>query len=108
MTFFDTGDSYGTGKLEGQAERLLGRFRREYRGTTEDNKVVFGTKLASYPWRLTGGAFEGALRASLERMGRGDGPMELMQLHWSTSNYAPWQEGALRDGLEVCYNKGVR
>ena len=24
--FFDTGDSYGTGEVEGQAERLLGQF----------------------------------------------------------------------------------
>ena len=27
--FFDTGDSYGTGALEGRAESLLGQFRRE-------------------------------------------------------------------------------
>jgi len=27
ITFFDTGDSYGTGALEGQAEKLLGKFQ---------------------------------------------------------------------------------
>lgn len=29
---FDTADSYGTGKLNGQGEKLLGRFIREFQG----------------------------------------------------------------------------
>ena len=53
--FFDTGDSYGTGKLEGQAEALLGRFRAESRGP---DRAVIGTKLAVYPTRLTAQSFE--------------------------------------------------
>ena len=31
VSFFDTGDSYGTGKLEGRAEQLLGDFASNYR-----------------------------------------------------------------------------
>ena len=46
-SFFDTGDSYGTGELEGRAERLLGEFRGD------SSHCVIGTKLAVYPWRLT-------------------------------------------------------
>ena len=32
VTFFDTGDSYGTGRLNGQSEKLLGRFTAAYIG----------------------------------------------------------------------------
>ena len=32
INLFDTADSYGTGKLNGQSERLLGRFIREFEG----------------------------------------------------------------------------
>ena len=72
VTFFDTGDSYGTGKLEGRAEELLGRFRAEYPGPPEKAaRLVFGTKLATYPWRVTADSMESALLASLERLGGG-------------------------------------
>lgn len=29
---FDTADSYGTGKFNGQSEKLLGKFIREFQG----------------------------------------------------------------------------
>ena len=32
INFFDTADSYGTGKLNGQSEALLGKFIKDYRG----------------------------------------------------------------------------
>ena len=83
--FFDTGDSYGTGKLEGQAEALLGRFRAESRGP---DRAVIGTKLAVYPTRLTAQSFEDACRASLARMERDQ--IELVQAHWSAKNFQPW------------------
>ena len=44
-------------------------------------------------------------RGSLARLGKE--PVEVMQLHWSASNYAPWQERGLRDGLVRCYDKGL-
>ncbi|MEA5418186.1 aldo/keto reductase [Spirulina sp. CCNP1310] len=103
MTFFDTGDSYGTGKLKGQSEILLGRFAREYSGPNREN-ICIGTKLAPYPWRLTPQAMVKAAAASAERLGR---PIDLVQLHWSTANYFPWQEGPLLDGLAQLYQQGL-
>lgn len=100
--FFDTGDSYGTGKLEGRGEELLGRFRRE---SARPERAVCGTKLAVYPWRLTGASFEEACRQSLARMGRDQ--IELAQAHWSAKNLQPWQEPALWDGLARCYESGL-
>ena len=100
--FFDTGDSYGTGELEGRAEALLGRFRSE---TRVPRRAVIGTKLAVYPNRLSGGSFEAACRASLDRMGRDR--MELVQAHWPAVKFQPWQEGALWDGLARCYEAGL-
>ena len=96
--FFDTGDSYGTGALEGRAEALLGRFRAESSGP---DRAAIGTKLAIYPTRLTGRSFEDACSASLARMGRDQ--IELAQAHWSAKNFQPWQEPALWDGLARCY-----
>lgn len=32
VNLFDTADSYGTGRLNGQSEKLLGKFIREYLG----------------------------------------------------------------------------
>lgn len=42
--WFDSADSYGTGRLEGQSERLLGRFIREHdygRGAVRGADDVF-------------------------------------------------------------------
>jgi len=101
ISFFDTGDSYGTGALEGRAEELLGECRAERSGA----KLVYGTKLAVYPWRLTGDSFVDALRASLGRL-RCD-RVELAQAHWSPANYLPWQTDALLDGLCRAHEEGL-
>ncbi|WP_265266532.1 aldo/keto reductase [Spirulina subsalsa] len=103
VTLFDTGDSYGTGKLKGQSEKLLGRFAQAYQGLNQE-KICIATKLAAYPWRWTRGAMVGAQKASAQRLGR---PVDLVQMHWSTANYAPWQEWALLDGLGDLYEQGV-
>lgn len=100
--FFDTGDSYGTGALEGRAETLLGEFRGDL---SQPERCVIGTKLAIYPTRLTGASFETACRASLQRMGRSQ--LEIAQAHWSAQNFQPWQEPALWDGLARCYESGL-
>ena len=100
--FFDTGDSYGTGALEGRAESLLGEFRE---ASSTPKRCVIGTKLAVYPTRLTGASFEAACRSSLERMGRDQ--LELVQAHWSAQNFQPWQEPALWDGLARCHEAGL-
>lgn len=95
VTLFDTGDSYGTGRLNGRSETLLGQFAAAYAGENRD-RLCIATKLAAYPWRLTRRAMIKACGASADRLGR---PVDLAQLHWSTANYAPWQEGPLLDGL---------
>ncbi|MEM6254005.1 MAG: aldo/keto reductase [Cyanobacteria bacterium P01_D01_bin.156] len=102
VTLFDTGDSYGTGKLNGQSEKLLGKFCQAYQGHNKDS-ICLATKLAAYPWRLTRGMMVNAGRASKQRMGR----LDIAQMHWSTANYFPWQEGPLLDGLADLYEQGL-
>ena len=102
VTLFDTGDSYGTGKLNGQSEKLLGKFEQEYQGENQE-KICLATKLAAYPWRLTRKSMVKAGMASIERMGR----VDLAQMHWSTANYFPWQEEQLLDGLGDLYEQGL-
>ncbi|MEL6551955.1 MAG: aldo/keto reductase [Cyanobacteria bacterium J06621_11] len=101
VTLFDTGDSYGTGKLSGQSEKLLGRFKTRYEGTNQDN-ICLATKLAPYPWRLTRQSLIAAGEASAQRLGE----LDLVQLHWSTANYFPPQEGPLLDGLAKLCQSG--
>ena len=102
VTLFDTGDSYGTGKLKGQSEKLLGKFTREYRGVNYE-QICLATKLAAYPWRLTPKSMVQAGKDSIQRMGR----VDLAQMHWSTANYFPWQEWQLLDGLADLYEQGL-
>ncbi|MED6122201.1 hypothetical protein PIB30_037632 [Stylosanthes scabra] len=106
VNLFDTADSYGTGSLNGQSEKLLGRFIRDFqeqKGSGSD--IVIATKFAAYPWRLTPRQFVDACRASLKRMQIEQ--IGIGQLHWSTANYAPFQELALWDGLVAMYDKGL-
>ncbi|XP_020093815.1 pyridoxal reductase, chloroplastic isoform X1 [Ananas comosus] len=104
INLFDTADSYGTGRLNGQSEKLLGKFIREYRGPNKTREnVVIATKFAAYPWRLTPGQFVRACKSSLDRMQLDQ--IGIGQLHWSTANYAPLQEKALWDGLVAMYEK---
>ena len=102
VTLFDTGDSYGTGKLNGRSESLLGQFSREYSGLNSE-QICIATKLAAYPWRLTRNAMISAGKASAKRLGR---KVDLVQMHWSTANYFPWQEWPLLDGLADLYEQG--
>ncbi len=102
VTLFDTGDSYGTGRLNGRSETLLGQFANAYTGEHQAD-ICIATKLAAYPWRLTRGAVVKAGEASIQRLGR---PLDLAQMHWSTANYAPWQERPFLDGLMDLYAAG--
>ncbi|MEH2328292.1 aldo/keto reductase [Nostoc sp.] len=101
VTLFDTGDSYGTGRLNGRSESLLGRFNREYLGSGKEN-ICIATKLAAYPWRWTRQSMVKACQSSAQRLGRN---VDLVQMHWSTANYAPWQEEGLLDGLADLYEQ---
>jgi len=103
VTLFDTGDSYGTGRLNGRSEQLLGQFTQAYVGPNQA-EICIATKLAAYPWRLTRRAMISAGQASAQRLGRN---VDLVQMHWSTANYAPWQEWSLLDGLGDLYEQGL-
>ena len=103
VTLFDTGDSYGTGKLKGRSETLLGEFTKAYQGPNQD-KICLATKLAAYPWRWTRQSMVNAGKASAQRLGRN---IDLVQMHWPTANYFPWQEWPLLDGLGDLYEQGI-
>ncbi len=95
LHFFDTADSYGTGRFNGRSETLLGQFCSEL-APADRQALTVATKLAPYPWRLGRQGFRSAFAASRQRL---QGHLDLVQLHWSTASYAPWQEGPLLDGL---------
>ncbi|KAB1205146.1 Pyridoxal reductase, chloroplastic [Morella rubra] len=106
INLFDTADSYGTGRLNGQSEKLLGKFIREFQGQKQvQDDIVIATKFAAYPWRLTPRQFVNACKASLDRIQIEQ--IGIGQLHWSTANYAPLQELALWGGLVAMYEKGL-
>ena len=102
ITLFDTGDSYGTGRLNGRSEKLLGQFDAACEGENKE-QVCLATKLAPYPWRLTKRSMVAAGCASAMRLGR----LDLVQMHWTTANYFPWQEGPLLDGLAELCDRGI-
>jgi len=95
LHFFDTADSYGTGRWNGRSEDLLGQFVAALPPRQRQDLCV-ATKLAPFPWRLGRHGFDRALQAS---RGRLQGKLDRVQLHWSTARYAPWQEGPLLQGL---------
>ncbi|XP_031258455.1 pyridoxal reductase, chloroplastic isoform X2 [Pistacia vera] len=106
INLFDTADSYGTGRLNGKSEKLLGKFITDIQGQKRiQDDIVIATKFAAYPWRLTPGQFVKACRASRDRLQIEQ--IGIGQLHWSTANYAPAQELALWDGLVAMYEKGL-
>lgn len=95
LGFFDTADSYGTGRWTGRSEILLGRFCAAL-SPPQRSALTVATKLAPFPWRLGRRGFDRALAASTQRL---QGKLDRVQLHWSTARYAPWQETPLLDGL---------
>jgi len=102
LTFFDTADSYGTGRLRGRSEQLLGEFAAGL-DPEKRSQLTLATKLAPFPWRLGRSGYLRAFEASRRRL---RGKLDLVQLHWSTSRYAPWQEGPLLDGLADLVQQG--
>jgi len=99
---FDTADSYGTGRFNGRSEALLGRFSGALPAAQRDQLLV-ATKLAPFPWRLGRRGYQRAFAASKQRLA---GRIDLVQLHWSTARYAPWQEGPLLEGLADLVQQG--
>ena len=102
LCFFDTADSYGTGRWNGRSEQLLGQFAA---GLTPAQRArcCIATKLAPFPWRLGRRGFDRAFAASSQRL---QGKLDWVQLHWSTARYAPWQESPLLLGLADLVRSG--
>jgi aryl-alcohol dehydrogenase-like predicted oxidoreductase len=71
VNWVDTAEVYGMGT----SEKLLGRFVSE-----TNAKIVVATKCFPYPWRWSGRALLGALRASLKRLRLER--VDLYQMHW--------------------------
>ena len=103
LHFFDTADSYGTGRFNGRSEMLLGRFAAAL-PPEQRQRLCIATKLAPFPWRLGRGGYRRAFAASQQRL---QGQLRRVQLHWSTARYAPWQEGPLLDGLADLVQQGA-
>ena len=103
LLFFDTADSYGTGRLNGRSETLLGQFAAAA-SPLDQGRICIATKLAPFPWRLGRQGYSRAFAASRARL---QGRLHRVQLHWSTARYAPWQEGPLLDGLADLVRSGA-
>ena len=103
LDLIDSADSYGTGRLFGQSEKLIGDFTEEL-PKRKLNKITIATKLAPFPWRVGRNGLNKAFQESNKRL---KGNMTRVQLHWSTYRYAPWQEEQLLNGLGDLYEKGL-
>ena len=81
VNWFDTADSYGTGELKGQSEKLLGKFDVAYmqKKNLKTSKCKFATKLAPFPSRI---GSESMYKAGLESIGRLQRSIDIVQLHW--------------------------
>ncbi len=103
LDLVDSADSYGTGSLFGQSEKLIGDFLEEL-PKRKLKKITIATKLAPFPWRVGRNGLNKAFQESNKRL---KGNMKRVQLHWSTYRYAPWQEEQLLNGLGDLYEKGL-
>lgn len=91
VNWFDTADSYGT---NGRSETLLGRFDKQKQNR---KKAVFATKLAPFPWRVSGESMRLAAAESVRRLDRP--AIDILQMHWRPYFLLP----PLNDYLEKEY-----
>jgi len=98
----DTADSYGTGNLQGRSELLIGKFLLNT-PSAKKKRIHVATKLAPYPWRIGNRGFNKPFLKSLERL---NNKLDIVQLHWSTAKYNPWQELGLLNNLCDLKDKG--
>ena len=103
LNLVDTADSYGIGQLNGRSEELLGRFMEKI-SESQRQSLIVATKLAPFPWRIGKEGGKNAFKASKKRL---RGKIDRVQLHWSTSRYAPWQEAQFLDGLGDLFENGL-
>ena len=63
LNLVDTADSYGTGRLNGRSELLLGRFTAALSAESRA-RLCIASKLAPFPWRLGRRGMDRALPSS--------------------------------------------
>ena len=95
FSFIDTADSYGTGRFKGRSEKLLGEFQLKV-PRSQSHGIKIATKLAPFPWRIGRNGFTNPFLNSLKRL---NNKLDIVQLHWSTSKYNPFQEIQLLNNL---------
>ncbi len=104
FSFIDTADSYGTGSLSGKSEELIGQFLQRV-VKTKKNNIKIATKLAPYPWRIGRQGFSIPYKKSLNRL---NNQLDIVQLHWSTQRYNPWQDFQLLNNLCDLIDEGFQ
>jgi len=102
FSLIDTADSYGTGNLSGRSEKLIGLFLQRLMKTKQNN-IKIATKLAPYPWRIGRKGFTIPYKKSLNRL---NNQLDIVQLHWSTEKYNPWQDFQLLNNLSDLIDEG--
>ncbi len=111
VVLFDTGDSYGTGKLQGNAERLLAlAFEKEQMDFAlfPKQKPIYLAKIAPYPWILTPAQYLRNIASSRDRLQvSSSGANFIPSLHWSPATYNPLQVRPLYSALAEAYLSGL-
>jgi aryl-alcohol dehydrogenase-like predicted oxidoreductase len=106
VVLFDTAEGYGGGTSERRLGRLWQAEQNKGGGTdakTNPDNVILMTKFLPVPWRFTHRQFEGALRASNERMGISECPIYLLHSPMHISREIEyWVESAA-----ICKRKGL-
>jgi aryl-alcohol dehydrogenase-like predicted oxidoreductase len=86
--------------LNGQSEKLLGKFLKEYPGSEKTRSgVCVATKLAAYPWRLTAGQFVKACRQAVPHMYRLHANFHTISivLHYHTECHKHFKSGVMNE-----------
>tara|TARA_Y100001978_G_C23700017_1_gene440185 strand:- start:448 stop:1410 length:963 start_codon:yes stop_codon:yes gene_type:complete len=104
FSFIDTADSYGTGKLSGNSEKLIGEFLKNT-PYSQKKKIKIATKLAPYPWRIGRKGLSIPFKKSFDRL---DNQLDIVQLHWSAAKYNPWQDYQLLTNLCDLIDEGYQ
>ncbi len=104
FNLIDSADSYGTGKLNGRSEELLGKFLLDT-SSSQKKRIQIATKLAPYPWRVGNKGFTKPFLQSLKRL---NNKLDIVQIHWSTAKYNPWQELQLLNNLCDLIDQGFK
>ncbi len=69
------------------------------------NNIKIATKLAPYPWRIGRQGFSTPFKKSLNRL---NNQLDIVQLHWSTEKYNPWQDFQLLNNLCDLIDEGFQ